>query len=247
MVLLDLRGRSPVTEYFLIATGSSARQMRTVADELSDLGKAHGFRPLTSSGQESARWIVIDFVHVVAHIFDTDSRDFYDLELLWGDCPRIDWRKELGLPETIMNTYSLDDAKRPGEETADTFGSAPPPQTETAAPVAEPSAAPAVEQFVVAVESQPVVVYEEVIVETLTPAPTEAAKAPKAVAKKKPAAKAKAKPKAKIAAKAKVTAKAKAKPKAKPKPKAKAKPKPKVAKKKSAPAKKAVAKKKKKR
>jgi ribosome-associated protein len=97
-VLLDLRGRSPVTEFFVIATGTSPRQMRTVIDETQDLGKSMGFRAWQTSGYESARWILVDCVHVVVHVFDTDSRDFYDLELLWGDCPRIDWRKELGLP-----------------------------------------------------------------------------------------------------------------------------------------------------
>ena len=102
VIVLDLRGRSPITEYFLIATGTSARQMRTVADELTDLGKRRGFRPISTGGYDSARWIVIDFVNAVAHVFDADSRDFYDLELLWGDCPRINWRKELGLPEVPM-------------------------------------------------------------------------------------------------------------------------------------------------
>ena len=102
VVLLDLRGRSPVTEFFLIATGTSARQMRTVADELAELGQREGFAAWQTSGYDSARWIVIDFVHVVAHIFDPESRNFYDLELLWGDCPRVDSRAELGLPaETV--------------------------------------------------------------------------------------------------------------------------------------------------
>ncbi len=98
VILLDLRGRSPVTEFFIVATGTSPRQMRTVAEEIQDLGKRMGFKAWHMSGFESAKWILVDCVSVVAHIFDGDSRDFYDLELLWGDCPRIDWRKELGLP-----------------------------------------------------------------------------------------------------------------------------------------------------
>jgi ribosome-associated protein len=98
IVVLDLRGRSPVTEFFVIATGTSPRQMRTVAEEIQDLGKQMGFKAWQTSGFESARWILVDCVNVVTHVFDSDSRDFYDLELLWGDCPRIDWRKELGLP-----------------------------------------------------------------------------------------------------------------------------------------------------
>lgn len=99
VVVLDLRGRSPVTEFFVIATGTSNRQTRTVADELSDLGKRSGFAAWQTSGYETAKWIVVDFVQVVAHIFEPDSRAFYDLELLWGDCPRINWRAALGLPE----------------------------------------------------------------------------------------------------------------------------------------------------
>ncbi|MGN6367558.1 MAG: ribosome silencing factor [Phycisphaerae bacterium] len=98
IVLLDLRGRSPVTEFFVIATGTSPRQMRTVAEEIQDLGKRMGFKAWQTSGMESAKWILVDCVSVVTHVFDGESRDFYDLELLWGDCPRIDWRKELGLP-----------------------------------------------------------------------------------------------------------------------------------------------------
>ncbi|HVS71566.1 MAG TPA: ribosome silencing factor [Phycisphaerae bacterium] len=101
VVLLDLRGRSPVTEFFVIATGTSPRQMRTVVDEVQDLGKSMGFTAWQTSGYESARWILVDCVNVVCHVFDTDARDFYDLELLWGDCPRIDWRKELGLPPAL--------------------------------------------------------------------------------------------------------------------------------------------------
>ncbi len=98
VVVLDLRGRSPVTEYFVIATGTSPRQMRTVVDEIVDLGQQTGFTAWQQSGYESARWIVLDCVNVVIHVFDGESRDFYDLELLWGDSPRVDWRQELGLP-----------------------------------------------------------------------------------------------------------------------------------------------------
>lgn len=98
VAVLDLRGRSPVTEFFVIATGTSAVQIRTVADELADLGARSSFRAWHTSGYEGARWIVVDCVNVVIHVFDAVSREFYDLELFWGDAPRLDWRKELGLP-----------------------------------------------------------------------------------------------------------------------------------------------------
>ncbi len=92
VVLLDVRQKSPVTKYFLIATGTSDRQRRTVGDELIAHGKQNGFPAWRSNGYETAKWIVVDFVDVVAHIFEEASRNFYDLEMLWGDCPRIQWK-----------------------------------------------------------------------------------------------------------------------------------------------------------
>ena len=98
VVLLDLRRKSPVTKYFLIATGTSDRQRRTVGDELIAHGKLNGFPAWRSNGYETAKWIVVDFVDVVAHVFEEASRNFYDLEMLWGDCPRVPW--QLPQPET---------------------------------------------------------------------------------------------------------------------------------------------------
>lgn len=117
VVVLDLRGRSPVTEFFVIATGTSPRQMRTVADEVEDLGQREQFKAWQRSGYESARWILVDFVQVVVHVFDPESRDFYDLELLWGDAPRVRWRAELGLPEEVAmeNPEDLPAEERFGE------------------------------------------------------------------------------------------------------------------------------------
>jgi ribosome-associated protein len=111
-VLLDLRGRSPVTEFFVLATGSSPRQMRTVVEEIRDLGKKLNFTAWQTSGLETGRWILIDCVSVVCHVFDSEARDFYDLELLWGDSPRIDWRKELGLPAAPEGERAASSAQR---------------------------------------------------------------------------------------------------------------------------------------
>ena len=92
VVVLDMRGRSPVTEFFVLATGTSDRQMRAVADELADHGAQCGFKPFRRSGDDSANWILLDFVGVVAHIFNESSRAFYDLETLWDGCPRVNWQ-----------------------------------------------------------------------------------------------------------------------------------------------------------
>ena len=95
IVVLDLRGKSPATDYFVIATGTSNRQMRTVADEICDVAKEERLERFGRAGYEQARWILLDFIDVVIHIFDAEYRDYYDLELLWGDAERLKWDKSL--------------------------------------------------------------------------------------------------------------------------------------------------------
>ena len=89
ITVLDLRGTSPATDYFVIATGISDRQMRTVADEICDVAKEQGRQRFGRAGYEQARWVLLDFVDVVIHIFDSEYRTYYDLELLWGDAKRL--------------------------------------------------------------------------------------------------------------------------------------------------------------
>jgi len=93
VTVLDLRGVSPVTDYFVICTGSSSRQMRTVAEEIAKYGESVGQRVWHTAGLESAEWIVLDFVDVVVHVFDEAHRKYYDLELIWGATPRLRWRR----------------------------------------------------------------------------------------------------------------------------------------------------------
>ena len=92
IVVLDLREVSPVTDYFVIATGTSNRQIAAVADEIGDHGKSIGQRPWHVAGRESAEWLLLDFVDVVVHLFDAEHRRYYDLELIWGAAPRVRWR-----------------------------------------------------------------------------------------------------------------------------------------------------------
>ena len=89
IVVLDLRGISPATDYFVIATGTSERQMRTVADEVSDFARKQGMQRFGRAGYEQARWILLDYVDVVIHVFDEQYREYFDLELLWGDAKRL--------------------------------------------------------------------------------------------------------------------------------------------------------------
>jgi ribosome-associated protein len=65
--------------------------MRAVADHLRELGKKRGEEPYSVSGYDEGAWIVVDYVDVVVHLFDAEKRSYYDLESLWGDCPRVEW------------------------------------------------------------------------------------------------------------------------------------------------------------
>ena len=90
IVVLDLRRLSPVTDFFVIATGTSARQMAGVAHEMADTASS---RPLSIDGLQHGSWVLVDFFDVVVHLFDADHRSYYDLEMLWGDAPRTRWKK----------------------------------------------------------------------------------------------------------------------------------------------------------
>ena len=93
ILVLDLRGISPICDYFVIATCTSDRQMRAIADHVEELAKARKEKPYGVAGYEDGRWIVLDYVDVVMHLFDSEFRAYYNLETLWGDSPRVTWER----------------------------------------------------------------------------------------------------------------------------------------------------------
>lgn len=92
MVVLDVAGLSPVCDYFVIATGTSGRQMRSVAEDVMALAEQRDFAPISHSGTEGDNWILADCVDVIVHIFNEESRSYYDLDNLWGDARRVEWK-----------------------------------------------------------------------------------------------------------------------------------------------------------
>ena len=89
VVILDMRGLAGWTDYFVISSGSSSRQVKAIADEiLEKLNHSKAKKP-TVEGYAPGEWILIDSGDTVAHIFIPEQRSFYDLERLWGDAPRI--------------------------------------------------------------------------------------------------------------------------------------------------------------
>jgi len=96
-----------ITDYFVICTGRNDRQVKTIADEVEDRLRVElGVKPIGREGVREARWILLDFVDVVVHIFQPDERDFYRLEKLWGDAPR------LALPEDVAGPVAAASAER---------------------------------------------------------------------------------------------------------------------------------------
>lgn len=93
VVALDLRGISGIMDFAILATGTSQRQLRAVADHVLAYGKRLGQRPFGLSGYDSSSWVVIDFFDVVVHLFTKPYREYYDLELLWGDAKRLTWAR----------------------------------------------------------------------------------------------------------------------------------------------------------
>ena len=98
--LLDVRGLSQVCDYVLIGSGTSDRQMKSLADELSDLGRDRDHAVFRMDRDVTVTWVVVDFVGVMVHLFEPDQRTHYDLEGLWSDARIVPWQPEAGAPAT---------------------------------------------------------------------------------------------------------------------------------------------------
>ncbi len=85
--VLDLRGISTATDFFLVASGRSDTHVTAIAENLVDELKKDGVRPAGVEGLRGGRWVLVDYVDFIVHVFHPEARDFYQLERLWGDAP----------------------------------------------------------------------------------------------------------------------------------------------------------------
>ncbi len=90
LVIFDLRGISDMADYFLICSGTSDRHLRAIADAIEDALLKIGIKMDHKEGYQESSWILLDYGDLVAHIFNEDKRQYYDLERLWGDAPQVD-------------------------------------------------------------------------------------------------------------------------------------------------------------
>ncbi|MBS0187017.1 MAG: ribosome silencing factor [Planctomycetes bacterium] len=93
VTVLDVRGKNPMTDYLVIASGTSDRQMRAVLHHVQELGEKLGYQPVRSTSDERATWLLADFMNVIVHLFEPNTRSHYDLEMMWGDAPRVHWER----------------------------------------------------------------------------------------------------------------------------------------------------------
>jgi ribosome-associated protein len=89
VVILDLRGLSDAADFFVIATGTSDTHVRSVADRAIEAMAEAGRAPHHAEGRSQGRWVLLDFVDFVIHVFHPAQREFYQLERLWADAPRL--------------------------------------------------------------------------------------------------------------------------------------------------------------
>jgi ribosome-associated protein len=94
ITVLDMRPCTPMFDFFVIATGGSRRQIHTIADEIDNGLRAENDERMGIEGYEASKWVVQDYGDIVVHVFDPDTRDYYKLEELWADAPKVDWERE---------------------------------------------------------------------------------------------------------------------------------------------------------
>jgi ribosome-associated protein len=90
VIVIDMREASSITDYFLICSGGSERQVRAIADAIAEEAEASGLVSLGIEGYRDGHWILMDYGDVIVHVFSQETREFYDLERLWTAAPRID-------------------------------------------------------------------------------------------------------------------------------------------------------------
>jgi ribosome-associated protein len=93
VTILDVRELIVITDYFVICSGSTERQVRTIVEEVEKALRKIGQRPVRREGETEARWVLLDYVDVVVHAFAEEEREYYDLERLWRDAPRVRWNE----------------------------------------------------------------------------------------------------------------------------------------------------------
>jgi len=93
VVILDVRGMSDLTNYIIIGSGTSDRQIRSVSNDVAKLAREYKLEKFGTDADQASNWVVTDLVEVMVHLFEVNTRAHYDLEMMWGDAPRIEYKR----------------------------------------------------------------------------------------------------------------------------------------------------------
>lgn len=91
--VLDVSGLSSVSDYIVLASGTSDRQMHAASKNAAEVAEKMGYPPYRRSVDDRTTWVVLDCIDVIAHVFEPNTRAHYDLEMLWGDAGRVAWER----------------------------------------------------------------------------------------------------------------------------------------------------------
>jgi ribosome-associated protein len=91
VTILDVHDLIVITDYFVIASGETDRQVKTILEEVERAVRGLGEKPVRREGDVDSRWVLLDYIDVVVHVFAQQEREYYDLERLWRDAPRLGW------------------------------------------------------------------------------------------------------------------------------------------------------------
>jgi ribosome-associated protein len=95
IVILDVSKQLVITDHFVICSGNTDRQVRTIADEIErQLSEKHRIKPYRREGEREGTWVLLDYVDFVVHVFRKEERDYYELERLWSDAEKIPFEEE---------------------------------------------------------------------------------------------------------------------------------------------------------
>ena len=98
IVAFDVSDQLALTDVFLIASGSNDRQVQAIVEEVEDKLREAGEKPLRREGHRAGRWVLLDYADLVIHVQHEEEREFYALERLWRDCPRVPLPADLAAP-----------------------------------------------------------------------------------------------------------------------------------------------------
>jgi ribosome-associated protein len=94
IMVLDMRDVLVITDYFIICSGNTDRQVKSIQEAVEEHLAAMGVKPVRREGIQHRRWVLLDYIDVVVHVFRQEEREYYEIERLWKDAPAVEWEED---------------------------------------------------------------------------------------------------------------------------------------------------------